>query len=179
MFVADAVGKGSQSAHLTAIERMAHPGAVPNTTLAAVTELFRDWTSPPADKVRAVIYCYFAEVSKVTTEVGVWAMLPRLSPRINSLRSTTGNGCAAVITHAGDARGRVWSLSDTDKRQDLGDAPRIQRVTIRTNRTNLKDQEQACYAANLKRDTPLRMPRAAWFSPSIACPDWRSDSTVC
>jgi isochorismate hydrolase len=71
MFVADAVGKGSQSAHGTAIERMAHPGAVPNTALAVVTELVRDWTSPPADKVRAVIYWYFAEVPKVTTEVGV------------------------------------------------------------------------------------------------------------
>jgi hypothetical protein len=87
------------------------------------------------------------------------------------------NGCAAIIAYAGDARGRLWNLSDTDKRQDLGDAPRILRVTIRT---NLKDQEQqGYYAANLKRDTPLRMPRAAWFSPSIACPDWRSDSTVC
>jgi len=46
MFVADAVGGRSQSAHRTAIERMAHAGAVPSTALAVVTELFRDWASP-------------------------------------------------------------------------------------------------------------------------------------
>jgi hypothetical protein len=29
---------------------------VPNTTLAVVTELYRDWNSPLADKTREVIY---------------------------------------------------------------------------------------------------------------------------
>ena len=38
MFVADAVGGRSQVAHRTAIERMSHVGAVPNTALAVVTE---------------------------------------------------------------------------------------------------------------------------------------------
>jgi nicotinamidase-related amidase len=71
MFVTDAVGGRSQVAHRTAIERMSHAGAVPNTSLAVVTELFRDWTSPLADKARQVIYWYFAEVPKVTSEVGV------------------------------------------------------------------------------------------------------------
>jgi nicotinamidase-related amidase len=71
MFVTDAVGGRSQTAHRTAIERMTHAGAVPTTALAVVTELFRDWTSPLADKAREVINWYFAEVSKVTTEVGV------------------------------------------------------------------------------------------------------------
>jgi nicotinamidase-related amidase len=69
MFVADAVGGCSQTAHRTAIERMAHAGAVPTTALAVVTELFRDWASPLADKARDVINWYFAEVPKVTTEV--------------------------------------------------------------------------------------------------------------
>jgi hypothetical protein len=33
----------------------------------------------------------------------------------------------------------------------------------------LKQQEQhGLYAANLKRETPLRMLVAAWFSPSMA-----------
>jgi isochorismate hydrolase len=36
IFVADAVGGRSQSAHRTAIERMAHTGAVPNTALAVI-----------------------------------------------------------------------------------------------------------------------------------------------
>lgn len=71
MFVADAVGGRSQSAHRTAIERMAHAGAVPNTALAVVTELFRDWASPLADKAREVIYWYFAEVPKRDANVGV------------------------------------------------------------------------------------------------------------
>jgi len=71
MFVADAVGGRSQVAHRTALERMSHAGAVPNTALAVVTELFRDWSSPLAEKAREVIYWYFAEVPKVTSEVGV------------------------------------------------------------------------------------------------------------
>ena len=71
MFVADAVGGRSQSAHRTAITRMAHAGAVPNTALAVVTELFRDWASPLADKARDVIYWYFAEVTKLRADVGV------------------------------------------------------------------------------------------------------------
>jgi nicotinamidase-related amidase len=71
MFVTDAVGGRSQVAHRTAIERLSHAGAVPNTALAVVTELFRDWSSPLAGKAREVIYWYFGEVPKVTSEVGV------------------------------------------------------------------------------------------------------------
>ncbi len=71
MFVTDAVGGRSQTAHRTAIERMEHAGAVPTTALAVVTELFRDWNSPLAEKAREVISWYFAEVPKVTNEVGV------------------------------------------------------------------------------------------------------------
>src|SRR5467141_3140452 len=71
MFVADAVGGRSQSAHRTAIERLSHAGAVPNTALAVLCELFRDWTSPLADKARQVIAWYFAEIPKVTADVGV------------------------------------------------------------------------------------------------------------
>jgi hypothetical protein len=71
MFVTDAVGGRSQVAHRTAIERLSRAGAVPNTALAVNTELFRDWSSPIADKAREVIYWYFGEVPKVTSEVGV------------------------------------------------------------------------------------------------------------
>jgi len=71
MFVTDAVGGRSQTAHRTAIERLAHAGAVPNTALAVLCELFRDWTSPLASKAREVIAWYFAEVPKLTAEVGV------------------------------------------------------------------------------------------------------------
>ena len=71
MFVADAVGGRSQCAHRTALGRMARAGAVPSTALAVVTELFRDWASPLADKAREVIYWYFAEVTKLKANVGV------------------------------------------------------------------------------------------------------------
>src|SRR5246500_17671 len=71
MFVTDAVGGRSQTAHRTAIERLGHAGAVPNTALAVLTELFRDWTSPVADKAREVIGWYFAEIPKLTADVGV------------------------------------------------------------------------------------------------------------
>ena len=71
MFVVDAVGGRSQTAHRTAIERLAHAGAVPNTALAVLTELFRDWTSPVADKAREISNWYFAEIPELTAEVGV------------------------------------------------------------------------------------------------------------
>jgi nicotinamidase-related amidase len=71
MHVTDAVGGRSQVAHRTAIERMSHAGAIPNTALAVNTELFRDWKLPIASKAREVIEWYFAEVQKVTKDVGV------------------------------------------------------------------------------------------------------------
>jgi hypothetical protein len=71
MFVTDAVGGRSQTAHRTAIERLSHAGAVPSTALAVVTELFRDWATPQAGPANEVINWYFTEVSKLTDEVGV------------------------------------------------------------------------------------------------------------
>lgn len=63
-FVVDAVGGLSQLVHRTAIERLAHAGAVPNTSLALVTELFRDWKSPVAGRAREIIKSYLADVQK-------------------------------------------------------------------------------------------------------------------
>ena len=71
MFVTDAVGGRSQTAHRTAIGRLSHAGAVPSTALAVVTELFRDWASPLAGPAQEVTYWYFTEVPKLTDEVGV------------------------------------------------------------------------------------------------------------
>jgi hypothetical protein len=58
-----------QLAHRTAIELLSHAGAIPNTALALVTELFRDWKAPVADKAREIIKWYLAEVQKIATEV--------------------------------------------------------------------------------------------------------------
>ena len=71
MYVTDAVGGRSQTAHRTAIERLAHAGAVATTALAVVTELFRDWATPLAGPAREVINWYFNEVPELTDEVGV------------------------------------------------------------------------------------------------------------
>src|SRR6201994_546707 len=49
MYVTDAVGGRSQAAHRTAIDRLAHAGAVPTTALAVTTELFREWASALRD----------------------------------------------------------------------------------------------------------------------------------
>lgn len=65
MFVVDAVGGMSQLAHRTAIERLTAAGAIPNTSLALVTELFRDWKSPLADKAREIMKWYLPEVRKL------------------------------------------------------------------------------------------------------------------
>lgn len=65
MFVVDAVGGMSQLAHRTAIERLTAAGAIPNTSLALVTELFRDWESPLADKAREVIKWWMPEAQKL------------------------------------------------------------------------------------------------------------------
>ena len=71
MFVVDAVGGRSQFAHRTAIERLAHAGAVPNTALAVVSEWFRDWAGPLADAARETVVWWLARVSTVTDTVGV------------------------------------------------------------------------------------------------------------
>ena len=71
LYVAEAVGGRSQVALRTAIERLAHAGAVPTTALAVVTELFRDWAGPLAGPAGDVICWYFREVPKLTNAVGV------------------------------------------------------------------------------------------------------------
>ena len=71
LYVADAVGGRSQVAHQTAIDRLAHAGAVPTTALAVTTELFRDWAGPLRDPALDTIYWYFREIPDHTDEVGV------------------------------------------------------------------------------------------------------------
>jgi nicotinamidase-related amidase len=71
MFVADAVGGRTQIAHQTAIDRMADAGAVPSSALAVVCELFRDWTTPQAQKARDIFDWYFAENQKLNTGLGL------------------------------------------------------------------------------------------------------------
>lgn len=82
MFVTDAVGGRTQLAHQTAIERMAHAGAIPNNALAVVCELFRDWTSPQADKAREIFRWYFAEVQRLDPNFGLSNADKRLAAQL-------------------------------------------------------------------------------------------------
>ena len=66
-FPVDAVGGLSQIAHATAVQRLVQAGAVPTTALAFATELFRDWKSPVADKARALVKGYLADLPGVTS----------------------------------------------------------------------------------------------------------------
>jgi nicotinamidase-related amidase len=60
-FVADAVAGLTNIAHKMAIKRLIQAGAVPNTTFALATELFRDWKSPFAAKARPLTTQYLHE----------------------------------------------------------------------------------------------------------------------
>ena len=71
LYVADAVGGRSEVAHRTAIDRLAAAGAVPTTSIAVTTELFRDWAGPLAEAARNVIYWWFIEAPKHSDKVGV------------------------------------------------------------------------------------------------------------
>ena len=71
LYPTDAVGGRSQVAHRSGIERLAHAGAFPTTSLAVVPELFLDWAGPLAGPALDVIYWYFNEVPTLTDQVGV------------------------------------------------------------------------------------------------------------
>lgn len=63
----DAVGGLSQVAHDTAIMRMVHAGCVPNTSLALITEFFRDWKDQRATAIRPLMVQHFKDSSQTHT----------------------------------------------------------------------------------------------------------------
>jgi len=62
-FIEDAVGDMYKEIHDTAVLRLAHAGAVPNTAKAMLTEWFRDLKSPAAASVKNVYSDYFGEIA--------------------------------------------------------------------------------------------------------------------
>ena len=68
-FVVDAVGGMSQLAHTTAIQRLVAAGAVPQTVVAVVAELFRDWKSPVAARAREILKPYSSDLQKLTSQL--------------------------------------------------------------------------------------------------------------
>lgn len=68
MILTDAVAGLSKEAHERGIERCVQAGAIPNTTFAYQSELFRDWKSPLAHPSYEVLQQYLAELEKITGE---------------------------------------------------------------------------------------------------------------
>src|SRR5580704_737258 len=66
-FVANAVADITKEQHDIGLLRLAHAGAIPNTSPAIISEWFRDWNLPSADVVRTIYPPFFDE----------WAALKR------------------------------------------------------------------------------------------------------
>ena len=62
-FIEDAVGDSYKEQHDTAVLRLAHAGAVPNTTVGMIAEWFRDWKSPLAEAWRKLVIPYYEEMA--------------------------------------------------------------------------------------------------------------------
>jgi isochorismate hydrolase len=66
---ADAVAGLSYVAHKMAIKRMVQAGAIPQTSLAVVTEMFRDWKSDLATKARPLITQYMNDYRELDVDL--------------------------------------------------------------------------------------------------------------
>lgn len=75
-FPTDAVAGLSYVAHTTAVQRLVQAGAIPNTTLALVTELFRDWKSELATKARPLIMNYLANYHELESTEFTFTKVP-------------------------------------------------------------------------------------------------------
>ena len=64
-FVTDASGGSTKETHDMAVLRMIQAGAVPQTTVAMLTEWFRDWAGPLAPKAREVIVPFLKDIAIV------------------------------------------------------------------------------------------------------------------
>jgi nicotinamidase-related amidase len=62
-FIEDAVGDTSKQQHDTAVLRLAHAGAIPNTTVGMIAEWFLDWKLPVASEWRKVAPQYYDELA--------------------------------------------------------------------------------------------------------------------
>ena len=63
--VTDASGGSTKETHDMAVLRMIQAGAVPQTTVAMLTEWFRDWAGPLAPKAREVIVPFLKDIAIV------------------------------------------------------------------------------------------------------------------
>jgi len=61
--VTDASGGSTRETHDIAVLRMIQAGAVPNTTVATITEWFRDWAGPLAPAAREILVPFLKEIA--------------------------------------------------------------------------------------------------------------------
>lgn len=73
MTITDAIGGISIEANKIAIKRMIQAGVVPNTLVAFITEIFRDWTKPEVAKIGPILEWHKEFVTNINLPgVGVW-----------------------------------------------------------------------------------------------------------
>lgn len=75
--VVDAVGGQSKVEHDMAVWRMVHAGAVTTTTMATITEWFRDWKSPRATAGREVFNWFLKEKKHLIDSEGTGLSIRR------------------------------------------------------------------------------------------------------
>jgi hypothetical protein len=63
MFIEDAVGDSSKQQHDTAVLRLAHARAIPNTTVGMIAEWFLDWKLPVANEWRMAAPKYYDDIA--------------------------------------------------------------------------------------------------------------------
>lgn len=64
-YIVDAVGDSYQEQHETAVLRLAHAGAIPNTTVGMIAEWFLDWKKPVAEEWRKVAVPYYEAIAEL------------------------------------------------------------------------------------------------------------------
>ena len=70
MIPVDAVGGLSHVSHNTAVDRMIQAGAIPNTSLAVMTEFFRDWKDPRATTMRPLLVQHLQDTKTLLQRSG-------------------------------------------------------------------------------------------------------------
>lgn len=68
MFIVDAVGGITKQTHEVATSRLIQAGAIPNTTLAALTELSPDWANDDKSKFRPLAGSYFEDLKRFSVK---------------------------------------------------------------------------------------------------------------
>ena len=90
--VTDASGGSTRETHDIAVLRMIQAGAVPNTTVAMITEWFRDWAGPLAPAAREILVPFLKEI----------AIQEDIYPRTETGKAADAR--AAAQTHASATR---------------------------------------------------------------------------